>query len=226
MADQVLMMLEYNREYRTYFHIAQSYGLSESNAYRCIKRVEELLIRSGKFSLPGRKVLQASDTHFDIVLVDATEVKIERPKKKQRAYYSGKKRQHHLKAQVAIEQSKGKVICTAFAKGRQHDFNLFKKSKLRISPQTILIADSAYQGVQNLHENSLLPLKSSKLKPLTKSEMRDNAEISKLRIKVENAIAFIKRFRIFSSKYRNRAKRFGLRFNLFAAICNLEILLN
>jgi len=56
-ADQLLMMLEYNWEFRTYFHIANSYGLSESNAYRCIKRAEELLIRSGEFSLPGRKVL-------------------------------------------------------------------------------------------------------------------------------------------------------------------------
>ena len=80
-ADQVLMMLEYNREYRTYFHIAQSYGLSESNAYRCIKRVEELLVRSGSFSLPGRKALQASETSYEVVIVDATETKIERPQK-------------------------------------------------------------------------------------------------------------------------------------------------
>lgn len=80
-ADQLLMMLEYNREYRTYFHIANSYGLSESNAYRCIKRAEELLIRSGEFSLPGRKALQASDMQYEMVIVDATETKIERPKK-------------------------------------------------------------------------------------------------------------------------------------------------
>lgn len=80
-ADQLLLMLEYNREYRTYFHIAQSYGLSESNAYRCIKRAEELLIRSGSFSLPGRKVLQVSETSIEFVIVDATETKIERPKK-------------------------------------------------------------------------------------------------------------------------------------------------
>ena len=80
-ADQLLVMLEYNREYRTYFHIAQSYGLSESNAYRCIKRAEELLIRSGSFSLPGRKALQASETSYEIVIVDATETKIERPQK-------------------------------------------------------------------------------------------------------------------------------------------------
>jgi len=80
-ADQLLMMLEYNREYRTYFHIAQSYGLSESNAYRCIKRAEELLIRSGSFSLPGRKALQASEMSYELVIVDATETKIERPQK-------------------------------------------------------------------------------------------------------------------------------------------------
>jgi phage anti-repressor protein len=80
-ADQLLMMLEYNREYRTYFHIAQSYGLSESNAYRCIRRAEELLIRSGSFSLPGRKALQASEMSYEVVIVDATETKIERPKK-------------------------------------------------------------------------------------------------------------------------------------------------
>lgn len=80
-ADQLLMMLEYNREYRTYFHIASSYGLSESNAYRWIKRAEELLLRSGAFSLPGRKALYAADTELQIVIVDATETKIERPKK-------------------------------------------------------------------------------------------------------------------------------------------------
>lgn len=81
LADQLLMMLEYNREYRTYFHISQSYGLSESNAYRCIKRAEVLLLRSGQFSLPGRKALQSADTDYQIVIVDATESRIERPKK-------------------------------------------------------------------------------------------------------------------------------------------------
>lgn len=122
-----------------------------------------------------------------------------------------------------IDQKDGKILCTAFAKGRQHDFSLFKKSKIRLAPQVILLADSGYQGVQNLHPNSLTPLKASKLKPLTKADKKDNADISRVRVKVENALAFIKRFKIFSTRYRNRTKRFGLRFNLFAAICNLEI---
>ncbi len=143
--------------------------------------------------------------------------------KKQSAYYSAKKKQHHLKTQVVIDQKDGKILCTAFAKGQQHDFSLFKKSKLRPAPQIILLADSAYQGIQNLHANSLTPLKSSKHKPLSKADKKDNADISRMRVKVENALAFLKRFKIFSTRYRNRARRFGLRFNLFAAICNLEI---
>ena len=79
--DQLLMMLEYWREYRTYFHIAQSYGLSESAAYRNIKWCENTLAKSKAFRLPGRKVVAAGERTFDIVLIDATETPIERPKK-------------------------------------------------------------------------------------------------------------------------------------------------
>jgi len=78
--DMLLMALEYLREYRTYFHIGQSYGLSESNAYQNIKWVEDTLIKNGTFSLPGRKALLKSDV-FDIVLIGVTETPIERPKR-------------------------------------------------------------------------------------------------------------------------------------------------
>ena len=80
-ADQLLMTLMYWREYRTEFHIAQSYGISEATVCRTIQKVENALVRSGKFRLPGKKVLQASDTVFEVVLVDVSEQPIERPKK-------------------------------------------------------------------------------------------------------------------------------------------------
>ena len=80
-ADQLLLTLMYWREYRTQFHIAGSYGISEATVCRTIKKVEEALMRSGKFRLPGKKVLQPSDTIIEIVLVDASEQPIERPKK-------------------------------------------------------------------------------------------------------------------------------------------------
>src|SRR6266508_2882934 len=80
-ADQLLMTLMYWREYRTEFHIAQSYGISEATVCRTIQKVEDTLVRSGKFRLPGKKALQASDTVFEVVLVDVSEQPIERPKK-------------------------------------------------------------------------------------------------------------------------------------------------
>jgi len=79
--DQLFMMLEYWREYRTYFHIGQAYGISESAAYRNIKWCENTLAKSKAFRLPGRKAIAASDRTFDVVLIDATETPIERPKK-------------------------------------------------------------------------------------------------------------------------------------------------
>jgi hypothetical protein len=79
--DQLLMTLEYLREYRTYFHISQSYGISESSAYKAVKWVEDTLIKHPDFALPGRKALLKNDMEYEVVLVDATESPIERPKK-------------------------------------------------------------------------------------------------------------------------------------------------
>jgi hypothetical protein len=79
--DRLFMTLEYLREYRTYFHISRSYGISESSCYRNIRWVEDTLIKDGQFSLPGRKALLKSDVEYEIVLIDATESPIERPKK-------------------------------------------------------------------------------------------------------------------------------------------------
>jgi len=80
-ADQLLLTLMYWREYRTEFHIGLTYGVSEATVCRTIQKVENVLIQSKQFHLPGKKALQPSDTIIEIVLVDATEQPIERPKK-------------------------------------------------------------------------------------------------------------------------------------------------
>lgn len=79
--DRILMMLMYWREYRTYAHIAETYELSESNAYMNIKCVENILVNSKVFKLPGKKSLLKSDYVFEVILIDATETPIQRPKK-------------------------------------------------------------------------------------------------------------------------------------------------
>ena len=79
--DRLLMCLEYLREYRTYFHIAKNYGINESTCYRNCIWIENTLIKSKKFRLPGKKELLKTDREFEIILTDATESPIERPKK-------------------------------------------------------------------------------------------------------------------------------------------------
>jgi hypothetical protein len=79
--DQLLLVLEYWREYRTQFHIGTSWGLSESAVCRLIRKVETLLIQSGQFSLPGKKQLYQNAERWDVLVVDVTESPVERPKK-------------------------------------------------------------------------------------------------------------------------------------------------
>lgn len=90
--ETLLMTLEYLREYRTYFHVSKSYGISEGYAYKTIRWVEDTLIKSKIFSLPGRKALLKSDVEYELVLVDASEHPIQRPKKNKKNSTQGKRK--------------------------------------------------------------------------------------------------------------------------------------
>jgi hypothetical protein len=80
-ADQLLLTLMYWREYRTEFHIGLAYGISESAVCRTIQKIENALIKSEHFHLPGRKCLHSGGMELEIIVVDATEQPVERPKK-------------------------------------------------------------------------------------------------------------------------------------------------
>jgi len=142
--------------------------------------------------------------------------------KKAKAVYSGKGKRHTLKTQILVNLKDGQIICLAFANGEKHDFGLFKESRIHVLPDTMLEADTGYLGLTNLHTNSTLLQKRSKLHPLTKQDRRKNREISRQRIFVEHTIRFLERFRILSEYYRNRRNRFALRFSLIAGICNYD----
>jgi hypothetical protein len=122
-----------------------------------------------------------------------------------------------------VDKKTKQVICTAFTNGKRHDFRLFKESKTRIRSDVKIITNTGYQGIQKLHSQSELPKKKTKKNPLTKKDKKKNQELDSERVANENVIGMIKRFKIISDKYRNRRKRFGLRFNLIAAIYNMEL---
>ena len=81
--DRLLPALEYLREYRTYFHVGTNYGLSESQAQRTHWWVEKELMKDKRFHLPGRKKLLENNCEFEVILIDAAESPVERPKKKE-----------------------------------------------------------------------------------------------------------------------------------------------
>ncbi len=100
---------------------------------------------------------------------------------------------------------------------------MFKESRIYFKPETKVITDSGYQGIQELHSNSTVPKKRSKKNPLTTADKQQNKRLSSERVLNENVIGMVKRFKIIADKYRNRRKRFGLRFNLIAGLYNFEL---
>jgi hypothetical protein len=115
------------------------------------------------------------------------------------------------------------VICTAHGRGTTHDFALYKQSKLKPNLDLEMLADSGYQGLDKLHGKSRTPKKKPKKGQLTKEEKHANRALARRRMVVENVIRSLKIFRILSERYRNRRRRFSLRFNLIAGIYNYEL---
>lgn len=138
-------------------------------------------------------------------------------------YYSGKKKRHCLKTQVVVDKNTQKIVCTKYANGKKHDFKIFKESNVHFSEKTRVVADTGYLGLDEIHANTDIPKKKSKNNPLSIEEKKLNQQLSSERILNEHVFGKIKRFKIVSDRYRNRRKRFGLRFNLLAGIYNFEL---
>jgi len=217
--NQVLLCLWYLRVYTTQFYLWVVMWIAESNVCRITKKIENILMESWEFSLPSKKELYNWD--FEVLLVDATESPIQRPKKKQKKSYSGKKKRHTQKAQILLSEEL-KILRVDVAKWRVHDKKIFDRSKLPITKESELLADSWYQWIQHEHQKTTLPKKKSKKNPLTKEDKKRNKEKAKKRIYVEHVIGKLKIFQILALPYRNRRKRYWLRLNLISWIYNYE----
>ena len=171
--------------------------------------------------MPKKREL-VRDTEIEVVLVDTTECEIERPKK-QRKYYSGKKRKHMIKAQIVADEKDLRILNISFSHGSVHDFKLFCKSCVHFLKDILLIANKGYIGMNKIHSNSLIPEKSTKRNKLIKEDRKYNSTISKRRIYIEHVNRYIKKFRIVSTRYRKKRRKFALRFSLICAIYNFEL---
>ena len=143
-----------------------------------------------------------------------------------------------MKTKVIINQKNGKILCTEeifrrnaspekmppYGKGREHDFKLYKRSKVKIRKEIRCLADKGYQGIQKYHHLSQTPKKKSRKLIISSLDKQVNKKLAQQRVGIENVYAHLRRFRILQGRYRNRRKRFGLRFNLIASIYNARTL--
>jgi hypothetical protein len=124
---------------------------------------------------------------------------------------------------VIVSTKDLKILKTNFSNGKKHDFRLFKESNLIIKENMKILGDTGYQGIQKIHLNSVIPIKRKRNEVLTTEQKNFNHRLSSKRIFVEHVIGRLKRFKVISERYRNRRRRFGLRFNLIAGVYNWEL---
>ncbi|QOW48079.1 transposase family protein [Acinetobacter piscicola] len=151
-----------------------------------------------------------------------THQSIEHPKK-QKKFYSGKKKRHTIKAQLTVNYETKQILSLAVSSGRTHDFQLFKNHQKKQRYKALLLVDKGYQGLVKLGVTCLIPFKASKKQTLCPLQKRINREIGR-RICIEHINSKLKVFRILAERYWNRRKRMGLRLNLIAAFYNMELI--
>ena len=115
-----------------------------------------------------------------------------------------------------------KIVSVYCDKGHVNDFEILKKSKLRIHNEIKKLADSGYQGIQKIYGNTEIPIKKKKNKQLTIEEKKHNKRLSKKRIFIENVIRRCKIFRIVKEKYRGKHKNYGKIWNIIVGLVNLR----
>jgi hypothetical protein len=104
-----------------------------------------------------------------------------------------------------------------------HDFRLFKQSQIPLSPTIECLVDKGYQGIQKIQANSQVPKKKPRKGELTSLDKKRNKELARNRVIGEHINRRLKIFKILADRYRNRRRRFGLRFNLIAGLYNYEL---
>ena len=207
----------YYRCYTTQEFIGMLYGIDDSCICRSIKRIEPILAKV--IAIQKDRTLTQED--LETIIIDCTEQPIERPKKRQKRYYSGKKKGHTLKTEIQITEG-GRIVSTSKSHpGKDHDFEVRKRGS-PLSGNSRTYVDSGYQGLDKIHKATELPYKKPKNGQLTPEEKEYNRGLSSFRVRVENKIRELKIFRIIGERYRNKKKRYGLKLNIVAGIVNFK----
>ena len=114
------------------------------------------------------------------------------------------------------------ILAIDFAKGKKHDLKMLRDSRVEIDDDTLLVVDLGYKGIESIHKKTDIPIKKKKGQERTQEEIAFNREVSRERIFIEHINRYLKRFRILSSRYRNKRRKFALRVTLICGFYNLQ----
>jgi IS5 family transposase len=214
--EHLLLLLMVYRCHLSQDLLSCLFDVDKSTVCRSLQRIEKLARRI----LGVKRSIKVTAEEAQALLIDATEQTIERQKRAQKRYYSGKKKRHPLKyAIIATEQ--GRIVCVSkSAPGTVHDITIRRRGP-PLPENARGYADSGYQGYQEDHPNLDIPYKSSKNRPLTKDEKQYNRALSSFRIRAEHTIRRVKIFRIFSDRYRYPRPSHTAKIAIAAGIANL-----
>jgi hypothetical protein len=219
--EKLLMLLMYYRLYVTHEFLGFIFDIDDSNVGRDIKPLAKLL--AGIFKIPEERVKISEEEIIEAFVTDGTEQKVERPGKKQKQWYSGKKKHHTIKHQIIIakikseDKEKLRIISVSKSfKGKVHDKPIYEQTKVRLPANIPKNADMGYLGT-----DLNIPIKKQKGKELSKEEKAYNKEFSSKRICVEHALGKMKIWKILAERYRNNLGSHSLVFKNIAGLHNL-----
>ena len=236
--DQVLMTVVWLRVYPTNEVLGYLFGVSDSTTSRVMHRVLPLLEQAGRDTMrmpdPGRKRRKHLDQLLVevpelAVVIDSFEQKVQRPPDddQQRGYFSGKKKMHTLKSQVAVDEETGLIVdVSESVPGPTADITLLDQSGLleRLPEGLAALADAAYQGIADRHPRAHSSRKKPKGKPRPPQDAAFNTALSRRRIIVENTIGRMRRYQAITQADRHHRHLHAARTRAVAGLANRQIL--
>jgi len=237
--DQILLTVIWLRVYPTHEVLGYLFGVSDSTAGRVVNRVLPLLEQAGRDTMrlpdPGRKKRRSlddllRDTPELAVVIDSFEQRVQRPKavEERDSYYSGKKKTHTLKSQVAVDEDTGAIMdVSESVPGPTADIKLLETSGLmnRLPEGVGGIGDLAYVGIDKLHPQGLAacPRRKPKGKPRPPDDVTYNRAFSRRRIIVENTIGRLRRYQSLNQTDRQHRRTHAARVRAVAGLVNRQL---
>jgi hypothetical protein len=207
--EMLAMLLLYARAYVTHAFLSALFDIDDSRVCRYFARLRPSV--EAVFKLPVRNSDLSEEEILQLV-VDATEQRTERRKKG--CGYSGKKKSYTVKTQIVVDKKGNIVHISKSVPGNIHDKKLFDKSKVKLPGNAK--GDLGYLGT-----NIQIPIKASKLHPLTQKQIERNKRFSKRRIVVEHVFASLKAYRILVDRFRGALANYHQYFLIVCGLRNL-----